>query len=818
MRFKALFLTLGIVLILAGCRPLTEDLQPAQSDFVPLQSGQTIGQTFAAHFDGLGGVGLLIKPETPGTGEIKLILHTSPESLDHLREAKLPISSIAYPGYSYFYFPPLSDSSQKDYYFTLRLDGEGSVSVGTAGANTYVDGAIYQNGHPKDGQLTIQLVYGMRRLIAGLVPEVLYWFLWILIAIFLFILPGWGLLSITYPDWDTFGFWWKFGLSSCLSLAIYPLFILWTDLIGVHLGILYAWLPGAVGSTIILFRNWQKIIHVKPKSIRSIRVDFPAVSLLILVCLVTLVRFWVIRGLDIPMWGDSYQHTMIAQLLVDHGGLFKSWQPYAELQSFTYHFGYHSLVAVFHWISQMALPQAMLWTGQIMNILAVVALYPLTLRITKNPWSGVFSVLLAGLLFSMPMFYINWGRYTQLAGLVLLPGFVLLAWETLESKKTNWPMMILSCVVLGGLALTHYRILIFAIVFLGAYTLVNIPSGHLVQKIMRIIMICVGGMLLALPWYINTFAGKLVMGFSNQVTTPASQLTPTILESNAIGDLFTYLPAWAWLSLPLIIGWGLWKRQKGIALISLWWYLILLAANPQWLKLPGAGIITSFAVMIAAYFPASILIGAAIGWISETLLRLDGQRKSNRQRTASIGNIVIPVGLIALLLIGGLWGAQQRLKDVEISRYALAVHPDLHAAEWIKENTSSDAGFLVNSSFAYAGSVIVGTDGGWWLPLLANRRTTLPPLPYSTEQGPRPDYREWINQLTEMIKTKGINDPKVLDELSKRGINYIYIGQQQGLVNSKAPLINLAEVLMNPNFIPIFHQDQVWIFEILPGK
>jgi hypothetical protein len=60
----------------------------------------------------------------------------------------------------------------------------------------------------------------------------------------------------------------------------------------------------------------------------------------LIVGLIVLTRFWPIRTLDTPMWGDSYQHSLIAQLLVDNLGLFQSWEPYADLLSFTYHYGF----------------------------------------------------------------------------------------------------------------------------------------------------------------------------------------------------------------------------------------------------------------------------------------------------------------------------------------------------------------------------------------------------------------------------------------------------------------------------------------------
>jgi len=814
MKRKVLILALGLFLILAGCSPVTEDIQPDHPDFVPLQSGQTIGQTFTAHFDGLGGVGLLLKPEIPGTGEIKLSLHTSPETLDHLREARLPISSFSYPGYSYFYFPPLSDSDKKDYYLTLRLDGEGSVSVGMGSPDTYIDGSIYQNGRPGDGQLTLRLVYGIRRLIAGLVQQELQWLLWIIIAIFLFILPGWALLSLTYPDWESFGFWWKFGLSSGLSLAIYPLLFLWTGLVGLNLGSFYAWLPGSLGAIVLLYRAWRNIHRGRSFSLRSIRFNLPSLAMLFMVGLITWSRFWVIRGLDIPLWGDSYQHTIITQLLVDHGGLFKSWLPYADLQSFTYHFGYHSLVAVFHWLSQMAIPQAMLWTGQIVNILAVVALYPLTLRITKNPWSGVFSVLLAGLVFSMPMFYLNWGRYTQLAGLVLLPAFVLIAWNFLDRHQFSWPLLLLAWITLGALAITHIRVLIFAIIFLAVYFVIDFQHDRWKNTLLRMAMICLGGVVLALPWIVNVESGKLIDILTHHLTTSPSQLPASSADSNEVTGLFFYLPSWAWVTLPIVIGIGLWKRNKNIALIASWWYLILLAANPQWFNLPGADVITSFAVIISLYFPASILFAALFGWVIDALQRPKSKVFTKIKVSMDFKQKGLPVVIFGVVLLISIIGLRERIGDLQTASHSLTTRPDLRAARWITNNIPSQAGFLVNSTFAYNGSAIVGTDGGWWLSYLTDRRSSLPPLPYASEAGLKPDYTQWINKLTSLIQTKGITDPTVLKELKDRGLEYIYIGQEQGLVNSSAPLLKLDQLISNSIFTPIYHQDRVWIFRI----
>src|SRR5690606_6528884 len=161
-----------------------------------------------------------------------------------------------------------------------------------------------------------------------------------------------------------------------------------------------------------------------------------------------------------------------------------------------------------------------------------------------------------------------------------------------------------------------------------------------------------------------------------------------------------------------------WRRERGAALVALWWFLVLLAANPQWVYLPGEGTLTNFAVFIAAYIPVAILVGGSVGWIAD-----DGHLACRPWLGAA---------LFALAMVIGVAGARARMGDLRVDLHALVTRPDLRAAAWIREQTPEDARFLVNSFFAYGGSSIVGSDGGWWLPLLAGRQTTLPPLTYSS--------------------------------------------------------------------------------------
>ncbi len=241
-------------------------------------------------------------------------------------------------------------------------------------------------------------------------------------------------------------------------------------------------------------------------------------------------------------------------------------------------------------------------------------------------------------------------------------------------------------------------------------------------------------------------------------------------------------------------------------MISLWWFANLLAANPYWLGLPGAGILDTFAVLIAAYIPAGILVGAAAGWLVSRKIVAPALR-SKIHPVFSLEAVVLLIGI-------GLWGASQRLRDVQPYLSVLAARPDILAATWIQENTPPETQLLANSFPAFSNSVIVGSDGGWWLPLLAHRHTTIPPITYSFEQDPWPGYRDQVNSLTFEVQAKGIQDPDVLSQLKDRKISYIYIGQRQGQVNSAGPLFTASQLLTDPNFRLVYHQDRVWIFQI----
>jgi hypothetical protein len=238
-------------------------------------------------------------------------------------------------------------------------------------------------------------------------------------------------------------------------------------------------------------------------------------------------------------------------------------------------------------------------------------------------------------------------------------------------------------------------------------------------------------------------------------------------------------------------------------LVGLWILLLFIAANPAWLLLPGTGVLTNFALFIAVYLPASLLAGVLVACIVQ---------KMGDRRWALV--------LIMFVLIGlGVWGASQRLKDLDPEYHAMVTHPDARAAAWIRENTSPEARFLVNSFRAYGGSVVAGADGGWWLPLLAERPNTTPPFTYSTELDRSSSYRQQVEELADAVQSRDLDDPVVLNLLRQQDVSHVYVGQRQGRVGNSEPTVLKPEKLLDsPHYQLLYHQDLVWIFGVEPQE
>jgi hypothetical protein len=769
-----------------------------------LSAGHSLGQTLTTTFAGLQGLRVYLSPLKSGDGRITLTLYSTPQKESVLAQAELPLAQIGGPGFQTFTFQEQPGSFLTSYYLELRVDGAGEVRAGSAQAALYLDGSLYQDGVPQFAQLSFLPLYSLSGAAGGIFREGLGWLGWLLAGAFLILAPGAALIRLLAGPWfaaQPLGS--RISLAAAAGLGLYPILFLLSWLANLRVGILLAFLPGILGCIYLLALAWQKRAFWRTLSLKQFRA--PDAAFLGISLVIVFTRLWAVRLLPLPMFGDSIHHTMITSLIIQNEGLFQSWLPLAELQSLTYHFGFHTFAAALHWVTGLSAAQSVLAAGQLLNILAVLAVYPLALKASGgSKWAGAAALLVAGCLGSMPMFYTNWGRYTQLAGQVILCGALCLVWEMFETPRPGWKLALLTGLTWGGLALTHYRVMIFAV--LGVPGLVLLYTGRLDGRALwrRYRWLAAAGLLaglIFLPWFLHVKGGGIFRNLVAQVTTPVQALSDFGSEYNAIGSLSDYLPILAWVALACAAAWGLWRRKKEVLAIMLWALLVLLAANPDWFRLPGSGALSNFAVFIAAYIFAAALVGTAAGWIAEFL--------AGRARAAG------SLAMLALVLGLGVYFGAQRIRDLQPEKFALATWADLRAAAWIQTHTPADARFLVNSFSAYGGSTAVGSDGGWWLAQTAGRQSTQPPMIYSSEAGPDPQYAARVNALEILIEEKGFTAPETIQMLRDRGVLYAYIGQRGGRVNYGGPnVMDPAQMVASGNYEVIYHQDLVWVLKM----
>lgn len=636
---------------------------------------------------------------------------------------------------------------------------------------------------------------------------VLEFFRSLFLGLFLYILPGLALLSWLWRgralSWGE-----KLGLASGLGVALYPILFLWFYVFRFAPGAFYAWIPGAL-AIFALFWRYRKSLHQKPS--RWIRISswrarwecVPHLVLLVVIILLLIVRLAVISKMSAPSWGDSVHHTFIVQLIQDHGGLFQSWEPYASIISFTYHFGLHALMAVWAWLGGFLAPQAVLASGQVLNVLAILALYPLAVRLGGSRWAGIGAMVVAGLLSPMPAFYVNWGRYPQLASQIILPVALWFfdAWWTSEERPAS-RVLVLFFILLSGISLTHYSMAFVLVVAALSWALWGLwqQRGRIREWLARTLQFggaSAASVLSVVPWILIVLSGRIPMVFEKMtVSGEKSYITGDVAiwkhTDIYFSDLFWIFGLGA-LALAFLM------RQRLAVPITLWCGISFLVANPYLVGMQGPGWITNFALIIALYIPIGLLLGWLIGavWRGLSFYRA--------------GKVLVILSLVVLLV----WGSWIQLHIID--PFFQTVEPtDLSAFKWIKENIPDDARFLVNGFLVFDETTVVGSDAGWWLPYYTLRASNLPPILYILEHTSPAADRNRLKQFAYDLRESQGEEAVLREVLCQERITHVFLGERRGTVGYGAQaLVPEAWLRDNPDFSLLYSKGkaQVWRFD-----
>lgn len=627
-----------------------------------------------------------------------------------------------------------------------------------------------------------------------------------LAALALFTLPGLALLRLLHPtDLPVAD---RLVYAVGLSCAVPPLLLLSGGLAGLRWGPWSCWGFLALCTAVA---SWppRRPAH----GAAAVRFDLAGALLLLVAGLGLLARLYAVRDLVAGQFGDSYHHTVIAQLMLEHGGLFHSWQPYVPLTTFTYHFGFHSLVAWLHWLSGYPVTTGVVAVGQILGAASAPLVGLLAARLTGDRRVAVWTTLVVALLSLYPAYYVNWGRYTQLAGQTLLPAAAL-AWIGLLERATGPDARLaalgrpalLAALVTAGLILTHYRVGVFAASFVVVYALYLLATrvrtwGAWARLVGAGAVAGLAAVLLALPWLLNVRAGMLLRlaGYflSTNVAAEGANSVPLVDVERAVAN--GLLPLAAVGLVALIV-----RRQWGGLVLPGWAVVTWLVANPQLLGLNGAGLISAFAVLIAAYLVLGPLAGSGLTALGDVLAWGLARLAPGSGRTAAT---------LAQLLAGALlvaWGLGIQTRVVDPA-YALLRPADLAAMAWMREHLPPDARVFVNSVAAFGDTIYVGTDGGWWLSFLTGHATNIHPITYAMEASEQPGYQFVVIERNLAVLRHPAASPEAVAALRAQGYSYLYDGPA---ANPPAEYLHPAALDASPSYEPVYRHDGVTIWRL----
>jgi hypothetical protein len=626
-----------------------------------------------------------------------------------------------------------------------------------------------------------------------------------------------------------------------LSISSVVLLYTWTTALGLTLSALVLGSLAALCSLGIAWQMWQtgNAAACVPQPIAADTRNTMMIAALVVILGVTLlIRFVQIEDLVLPAWVDSVHHALLIRIAAEQGQAPYSLQPYLPVDNLPYHWGYHVFMAPLWQLSGLELPHTMLWSGQILNALHVLTCAALATYFWRQPLAGVVAGLVVGLISTMPAYYVSWGRYTQLTGLLMLPPLVI-SWHAWLHRPTRWNGLC-TALLLAGLSVVHVRVLIFALALIAMISMLWLLEANWHTLRTRL------GPALALAGLVVGLTGPWLWHLVIRELVPAAG-DPQILVGggnyNALRETLLWTgqnPLLAALAMVAAV-WGLWQRSR-VAVMFVGWivllvvlsnpwlvgYLlpfsgllvvlwgiqqrrvlallvgcVLLLCNPLLVQFPYIWLITNEVVTITLFVPLSALIGGGAYMLYARLGHLLRLRVPAR------------VGYVVLLILASGWGAWNSrtiINPVTVFVYA----EDVAALEWANEHTPPDARFLINAT-SWFPMVDRGVDGGWWLMPLTGRWTSTPPALYVHGT---PEYVGQVHARSTQIATFEHGQEQQLYELIRReGITHIYIRDYYTNLDGErvSPPIQPHIFQHTDMFEQLYKQDTVTIFRVLPN-
>ncbi|MBN1483796.1 MAG: hypothetical protein JXA37_03670, partial [Chloroflexia bacterium] len=656
-----------------------QSLQRQSSTPAPdLYAAHELAQSFVAHQDGLNGIELLLVDYGAESGrpaaDLQLRLCRSRPCEAALAETTLPGEGIAHNQAFRFRFDRQEDSAGQTYFLVVnaaQADSPARATLWAHDVDLYPEGQLLYDAAPAPADLTFCIYYdvGPASLLGELLARAWGGLRYLPSLLLLLLAPGYLLLRLLPRHWvqDPFEL---LGFCLGLSLALVPVLLLLLAQTPIRLSAAAVCGGGILlgGGSLGLFLrdlargHWNDLRRL-PRPLL-----YGLLGVLALALFLRAVHSYDLAG---PLWIDAVHHGLLSRLIVERGAIPADYHPYIDVAPATYHFGFQSLVSLLHWLTGLRLPGALLLLGQALSGLASLPLYAWGRRWGRSGWAGLAAAAVPAALSLMPSYYVSWSRYTQLAGLLILPVAVLLLEQLLQKEgPPGWAEAVVG-LVLAGIVLTHVRVAAFlavlAVLMLLAEPLRRRPhqepkailgsaeagtskdengralftrqptcpprghhkeargpgrGGHRgpprsdrgshgglpLRPAGRLALASLVGALLAWPWLWPSLRALWL---------PAARNWPAAVDQFSLYFVrfgpgrYLFPVALAGVTLAL-----LWRRREAL-LLALWVGGLLLLANPHWLGLSLGSVVDNLAVTISLFVPLALGAALAVGGLAK---------------------------------------------------------------------------------------------------------------------------------------------------------------------------------------------------------
>ena len=596
----------------------------------------------------------------------------------------------------------------------------------------------------------------------------------------------------TRPDWLV-----TLALQLGLGLALWPLLLLWTTQIG------WRWTPltAQAAALALIVAGLAALLWAPGRwASRLAQASRQAFTLTLFTCIAAITavtRLLQVRDLALPVWVDPVHHVAIVRLLLAEGAVPATFAPVIPGGVFNYHWGYHALVAWLAWLlgalDAFAVADITLHFSQLLNVLTVVMFYAAARVIFASRRAGLLAAAGVGVVSWFPAYFLSWGRYTQMTGVLLAVPALLVLWRLRGQVRPGG--LIAATLLVAGLALVHVRVAFLAVILAGV-----LGGVLLFQRRGRTLLWWLaaagGALLITLPWWlwlaqsaaaqalvaVRTDGGAgwdnynlpdwgLVWAPRNPLLVAVSSLGLSALFGWQTVDLFVQMAGAVWLALLVGLGAWAWRRPAlrpvtvrawgAWLLLAVWVALTAVVLQANRFGLPFMQFIHVNVGVIALYAPLTLASGGLLAWVLGLL--------------APPRFALSVAGATALALT--FWGASGMTAIVNPVT-VLATPADRAALQWIRDRAPVDARFAVNT-WEWLNGTYAGSDGGYWIPVLTDRTSVAPPALYAAALPTA--EREAINaRLARLAAATNLDDPALRAELAAQGVTHLYLGTRPG--------------------------------------